>query len=310
MMRKWLFILLSGTLIGSMQAQPKILFSRSLGGLNTGGTPDLMVYDVGTGETHLLLKGTVTRRGEYAAAISPDGLKLLSNTYIFGGWKLGIADMKDGKPGKFRRFTDRSNYEYNAKWSNDGQKVAYQEFNWTKRDVDIFIADADGKNIRQLTDVPGGDRMPEWTKDDDAIVFTSGRAGNYDIYFQPLESDEAINLTEHNSTDFAPSASGIADRIAFLSDRNGAVHLYSMMTDGSNQKNLTPELTSNVPGGDGFEDSGYWAYQTSWSKDGKHIVFCVLIGSDLELFIVDSNGNNLVQITDNNDSDFSPIWIR
>jgi len=269
-----------------------------------------MIYNPATKEVRTLLKGRVAKRGEYAAVVSPDNSKLLSNTYVFGGWKLGIATIIDGKVGRFERFTSRPNYEYNAKWFYDGKKVAYQEFNWSERDTDIFIANSDGRNVKQLTNVPGGDRTPQWTRDDKQIVFTSGREDSYEVYIQPVTGETASNLSKHASTDFAPSTCAVNDKIAFLSDRDGVVHLYTMSYNGSGLKDLTPQLKSTVPGGGGFEGNGYWAYQTSWSPDGKQIVFNVLIDSDLELFMVDADGKNLVQLTDNVDSDFCPTWIK
>ncbi|MGH1366580.1 MAG: TolB family protein [Calditrichia bacterium] len=309
-MKRYLVILFVCFLISCSYAQSKILFSRSSGGLNTGKTPSLMTYDPATKEVRTFLKGQVAKRGEYAAVVSPDKSKLLSNTYVFGGWKLGIATINNGTVGSFERFTSRPNYEYNAKWSYDGKKVAYQEFNWSERDTDIFIANSDGRNVKRLTNVPGGDRTPQWTRDDKQIVFTSGREDSYEIYIQSVNSEAALNLSKHASTDFAPSTCAVNDKIAFLSDRDGAVHLYTMSYNGSGLKNMTPLLKSGVPGDGSFEGNGYWAYQTSWSPDGKQIVFNVLIGSDLELFMVDADGKNLVQLTDNADSDFCPTWIK
>jgi len=296
--------------VSSLEAQSKIIFSRSSGMLNTGTTPDLMVYDLATPQTQLLQKGLVSGRGEYAASSSPDNSKILVNTYLFGGWKLGIAQFIDGKLSKIEKFTTRSNYEYNASWSHDGKKVAFQEFNWGKRETDIFLADANGKNVKQFTTAKGGDRNPHWTRDDKNIVFTSGRVDDYEIYLKPLNDGKAINLSNHPATDFAPSTSKSNDKIAFLSDRNGSVHLFAMNYDGSGLINLTLSLKSKAGKGRSFENDGYWAYQTSWSPDGKQIVFNVMIGNDLEIFIINSDGKNLRQITDNNDSDICPHWMN
>lgn len=294
----------------NLEAQSKILFSKSKGMLNTGETPDLMLYNPATQQTKLLQKGLVNRRGEYAAASSPDNSKILMNTYLFGGWKLGIAQFKDGRLSKIEKFTSRSNYEYNAAWSHDGMKVAYEEFNWSKRETDIFIADADGRNVKQFTTAQGGDRNPHWTQDDKSIVFTSGRVNDYDIYLKPLNGQAAINLSSHPSFDFAPSTSKSNTKIAFLSDRDGHVHLFTMNYDGSDLKKLTPRLKSKVGNSKSFENNGYWAYQTSWSPDGKQIIFNVMIDNDLEIFIINADGKNLRQITNNEDSDICPHWMN
>ncbi len=287
-------------------SQSQIIFSRSMGGLNTGETPDLMIYDLQTKETSLLHKGSIKKRGEYSVTISRDN-KLIVNTYKFGGWKLGIAELTDSGLINFRKFTDRRNYEFNASWSYGGAQVAYEEYNWGSNDTEIFIADANGKSITQFTNSRGDDQMPVWTNDDTRIVFASDRSGNYELFLKSVEGNEIKNLTNHPSIDFAPSSSRISSKIAFLSNRTGSIHLYVMDYYGNNLVDLTPELKSTVRFKD-FQSSGFWSYQTSWSPDGRQIVFNTMAGTDLELFIVNIDGTGLEQITNNADSDFCPYW--
>ncbi|MEQ9402929.1 MAG: DPP IV N-terminal domain-containing protein [Cyclobacteriaceae bacterium] len=307
-MIRFKFIMLSLFFHSGLYTQSQIIFSRSAGGLNTGETPDLMVYDTQTNSATLLFKGSVRKRGEYGAAVSPDGSKLIVNTYKFGGWKLGIADFKNGEISNLEKFTKRRNYEYNPSWSHDGEKVAYEEYNRIENDTDIFIADKSGNSISRLTQSDGVDRSPAWTRNNKEIVFTSGRADNYEIYIQSSSGRESKNLTNHKSNDFAPSTSSENEKIAFLSDRGGLINLYTMNYDGSSMHCLTENLTSDRVIYNGYETTGYWAYKTTWSPDGKQIAFNVMFGNNLEIFLIDSDGSNLKQLTNNQDSDFCPFW--
>ncbi len=289
------------------KSQSQIIFSRSPGGLNTGETPDLMMYDIDTKRTSMFFKGSIKKRGEYSVTISKNN-KLIVNTYKFGGWKLGIADFTDSGLANFRKFTNRRNYEYNASWSYDGERVAYEEYNWGSNDTEIFIADSNGRNIIQFTNSRSDDQSPAWTNDGADIVFVSDRSGNYELFIKSIKSGKAKNLTNHSAVDFAPSTSRTNNQIAFLSNRTGSIHLFVMDYDGNNLVDLTPELKSNVEFRD-FQSSGFWSYQTSWSPDGKQIVFNTMVGSDLELLVVNLDGTGLEQITDNADSDFCPFWM-
>ena len=287
-----------------------VLFSRSKGALNAGYTINLMIYDPEDKSEKLLLKGSVAKRGEYNAVTSPDNSKIIFNTYRFSGWKLGIADFSEGKISGVQRLTDRPNYEYNAKFSPDGMKTVYQEFSWNTRDTDIFIADKNGKNAVHFVKSKGGDRTPAWTKDGMSIVFTSARGGNYDIFLKSIKNKSVKALTNNNATDFAPSTSKSQDKIAFLSDREGKINLFVMSVNGKELKNLTPQIKTDRLRLTEFEDDGGWAYKTSWSPDGKQIVFNAPVNGNLELFIVNEDGTGLTQITDNNDSDISPFWTN
>jgi len=302
-----ILLLLTAT---SVWSQSSIIFSRSKGAINTGSTINLMIYNTVTKETKMLYKGSVTKRGEYQASTSPDNSKLVVSTYSFGGWKLGIDDLVNGKVSNLNKLTKRSNYEYNAQWSHDGTQIVYQEYNWGNNNTNLFVVDHKGKNARQLTQSKGSDRTPHWSRDDQYIIFTSDKTGNFEIYMQSLDGNKIKNLSNHRSNDFAPSASKSHNKIAFLSDRKGVISLFTMNDDGNHLTNLTPNLQSKTNKFQGFEKNKYWAYHTSWSPDGSQIVFNAMMKGNLEIFIINDDGTSLTQITNNKDSDITPFWMN
>ena len=94
-------------------------------------------------------------------------------------------------------------------------------------------------------------------------------------------------------------------QIAFFSRRDGTPEIYVMDADGSNQRRLT-----NHPDKD-------WA--PSWSPDGKRIVFFsnrdghvhVIHGwSTSEIYVMDDDGGNQKNLTNNPRSDGDPAWFN
>ena len=101
-------------------------------------------------------------------------------------------------------------------------------------------------------------------------------------------------------------------RIVFMSDRDGHVHprlgwptheIYVMEVDGNNQQRLT-----NDPN---------WDTQPSWSPDGKRIAFesdrdghFNMPGGlpNYEIYVMDADGGNQQNLTNNPNSDSSPSW--
>ena len=65
------------------------------------------------------------------------------------------------------------------RWSPDGRQIAFQHD--SGGNVDIYVMNADGSNIRRLTDAPGPDALPAWMPDG-RIVFRSARTGSWGIY--------------------------------------------------------------------------------------------------------------------------------
>ncbi len=92
-------------------------------------------------------------------------------------------------------------------------------------------------------------------------------------------------------------------QIAFVSDRDRNYEIYVMDDDGKNQRNLT-----NHPDTD---------YAPSWSPDGTRIAFMsnrdgnVPKGGVLttfEIYVIDTDGRNPQNLTNDPNSDASPAW--
>lgn len=303
--KSYCFIILACISMLNTGAQSKILFARSSGGLNTGGTLDLMIYNPVTKSTSLVLKGTVRRRGEYSAVTSPDNSKIIFSTYRYSGWKLGVGDFNGKTVSNIRKLTSRGNYEYCAQFSPDGSKIVYSEYDWGGKESGIYVADKKGKNAKLLLDSGISDQNIDWTRDSKSIIYTVHNKTSLKIYSKPINGGKAKKLSSRKANDFSPSTSKVENKIAFLSDKGGKVSLFVMNTDGSNVKNLTPDLKTSDANGNEL-----WAYKTSWSPDGKKIVFNVKINGDFELFIVNSDGTELTQITNNRDTDMTPFWMN
>jgi hypothetical protein len=71
------------------------------------------------------------------------------------------------------------------RWSPDGRKIAFHRDSGDNN-VDIYLMDVDGSNIRRLTDTPGPDTLPAWTPDG-RIVFRSVRSGTWGIYIMDAD---------------------------------------------------------------------------------------------------------------------------
>jgi Tol biopolymer transport system component len=65
--------------------------------------------------------------------------------------------------------------------------------------------DADGSNLKRLTDHPDDDRWPTWSPDGTRIAFQSDRDGNWEIYLMNADGSGLFRLTENDKKDTEPA---------------------------------------------------------------------------------------------------------
>ncbi len=128
---------------------------------------------------------------------------------------------------------------------------------------EIYLADADGANVRPFTADPADDETATWSPGWTWIAYQSNRSGNWDIYSQSVNclgaGCDVRALTDNPGDDLLPAWSPDGKRIAFVSTRDGNPELYLMNVDGSNQQRLT------------FNEGGDW--RPAWREDGRSLIF-------------------------------------
>ncbi|MBT7097946.1 TolB family protein [Candidatus Poribacteria bacterium] len=230
--------------------------------------------------------------------------------------------------------------EYPA-WSHDGRTIAYSATpNWEPER--LYLMDADGSNVRPISDGPG-DWVPTWSPHDDAIAFSSGRNGpqRSSVYVADLDTGAQTRLTTLNTVASQPSWRPGGGAIAYVSDREGFSDLHIMDEQGRHLIQLTDTETSDttptwhpregliafaswdtvledgdVSGdihtirddGSGerrVTDHPAWDYDPQWSPNGAQILFTSRRDGLPALFITDPNGRKIQRVTDER---FVQVW--
>ena len=129
------------------------------------------------------------------ASWSPDGRRIAYTT--------GVALWVMNADGTKRRklFGDPKRRTGYPAWSPDGRRLAFTQGDG---DPEIFVVNADGTVLRNLTDNEFDDSEPAWSSDGRAIAFVSERDGNTDIYVMNAGGRGERNLSNSPGWDSGP----------------------------------------------------------------------------------------------------------
>jgi TolB protein len=87
-------------------------------------------------------------------------------------------------------------------WSPDGKRIAFRRM-LGEMNSEVFVADGDGSNPRNLTRHPAFDGWPSWSPDGKQIVFASNRRANYQIFVMNADASDVrlVANTEGRATE-------------------------------------------------------------------------------------------------------------
>lgn len=183
---------------------------------------------------------------------------------------------------------------------------------------DIFVANADGSNLRQLTTEDGYDAEATFSPAGDRIVFTSLRDGDLDLYSMAPDGSDVRRLTDRPGYDggafYSPDGSQIIWRAQYPAEgpelddyqgllrqgliRPGELEIMVMNADGTNQRQVTSIGGAN--------------FAPYWHPSGDKVVFSSNhedpTGRDFDIYMVNLDGTGLTRITESPGFDGFPTF--
>ena len=174
------------------------------------------------------------------ATVGPDG------RIVFTSVRDGDMEIysMNGDGTDVRRLTHRQGPDGGPFFSPDGSQIIFRgrelpaaeeyadykrlldEGLWRPTAVEVFVMDADGSNLRQVTDFGGASFAPYWHPDGDRIIFSSNLhnpAGrNFDLFMINLDGTGLEQITFTDVFDGFPMFSPDGTKLIFASNRNAA----------------------------------------------------------------------------------------
>ena len=125
--------------------------------------------------------------------------------------------------------------------------------------MNLWLFDVASRELRAVTQGPGGDYQPRFSPDGARLVFFSCRGGSPDIWTVNLDGSGLARLSSNGAINVNPVWSPDGRHIAFMSDLGGRLEVWLMEADGRDPRPLT--------------DVGVMGHFLLFTGDGRSVVF-------------------------------------
>ena len=174
-------------------------------------------------------------------------------------------------------------------------------------DYDVFVANADGSNLKPLAASSGYDAEATVSPKGDKIVFTSSRDGDLELYTMNLDGSDVRRITHSLGYDGGAFFSWDGKKIVYRGGhpalpsevseyrmllreqlvKPGKMEIFTCDADGKNQKQLTRNNAAN--------------FAPFFFPDNERVIFSSNVndpgGRFFDLFVMKSDGSGLERIT-------------
>ncbi|ACN16139.1 AglW [Desulforapulum autotrophicum HRM2] len=253
--------------------------------------------------------------------------------------RLVVGKVYTGKVNDLRRmihrFCSEISFHLTGKWGVFSSRLAFVS---TKgKNKEIFVAEFDGHNSRQVTRLNSISISPAWSSDGQWLAYTSYAGGNPDIYIKNLIQNRGavVNFKGMNITPaWIPGQFSLAAALSFENDQE----IYLLTGKGRIIKKLTNSWGIDVspcfsPDGkkmafvskragtpqvyiqDMESDTvrrltftGRYNTSPAWSPDGDKIAYVGIANGEINIYVVGIDGSGVVQLTSSTGDNEDPCW--
>ena len=159
---------------------------------------------------------------------------------------------------------------------------------------EVYVADYDGSNARQLTHDGVISVHPSISPDGRRLAYTGYQSGYPDVYVIDLGSGARNRIVNFPGTNSGAAFSPDGNRLALTVSKDGNPELYTVSAGGGSARRLTHTR--------GVESS------PSWSPNGDEIVYSFDDGHGPQLYRISSGGGSGSQISTGHGYCTEPNW--
>jgi TolB protein len=209
------------------------------------GTPNIFVHSLETGRKLPFYNQNASMNA--ASDFTPDSQQLLMYSTAGGGFAQIFETRVDGS--NLRRITNSRSIEVEPKMNpKTGANIVFVSDRGSL--PQLYRMSSDGTDIVRLTNGEGEAVNPAWHPDGQHIAFAWTRGfdpGKFNIFIMDVASREIVQLTHGEGRNENPSWAPDGTHLVFSSKRGRATEIWTMLADGTGQRQLTTQGNNEKP---------------------------------------------------------------
>lgn len=288
------------------------------------------------GESHLRNIRQLTFGGNNAEAyFSADGTRLIFQRQVEVGTGCDQQYVMDIDGGNMHRVSNGQGRTTCGYWLEGDRRIIYasthahapgcpapvdqsQGYVWPLGHLDLFTANPDGSDIRQVTDNGAYNAEATASPDGSRVIFTSTRDGDIELYTMNVDGSDVRRVTRRVGYDggafFSPDGSQIVWRAQYPETAADSADYRRLLGERLVRPSRLEIWVANADGSEPrrVTDLAAASFAPFFTPDGRRIIFSSNFegegGRTFELYLIKVDGTGLERITFSNDFNSFPMF--
>lgn len=203
-----------------------------------------------------------------------------------------------------RQVTSNASVDIQPEWSNDSTTLIFKSNRQSADPVQsfkIYTIKPDGSGISRIYTDMNYHGYPDWSPNEDYVIFNSFDPGNSEIYTASVATGTSVRLTNDPSFDDSGRWSPDGTKVVFFSTRTGGSEMYTMdVSESGSPVASMVRLTNNS-----WRDE-----QARWSPNSRQLIYesNKLNQGQMKVWLYDLDTAAETQVTFGDSDDGYPNW--